>query len=164
MILITGASGNVGKEVLKQITQTGVEVRAAFQSPSKAAGIPSGVDIVSLHYNRAETLQTALKGVNRVFLVGPPVPPVMSANRKESPQTRFAHSRYTGSGLNEYRSSAERCGMHGTFSITPIQSSRSNIAGSIESARCAGIHVATNPSNAIATTTPANTNGSRGVA
>jgi uncharacterized protein YbjT (DUF2867 family) len=38
MILITGASGNVGKEVLKQITQTGMEVRAAFQSVSKAAG------------------------------------------------------------------------------------------------------------------------------
>jgi uncharacterized protein YbjT (DUF2867 family) len=72
MILITGASGNVGKEVLKQITQTGVEVRAAFQSVSKAAGIPSGVEIVSLDYNRAETLQTALKGVDRVFLVGPP--------------------------------------------------------------------------------------------
>ena len=72
MILITGASGNVGKEVLKQITQTGVEVRAAFQSVSKAAGTPSGVDIVSLDYNRAETLQTALKGVDRVFLVGPP--------------------------------------------------------------------------------------------
>jgi uncharacterized protein YbjT (DUF2867 family) len=72
MILITGASGNIGKEVLKQITQTGVEVRAAFQSVSKAAGIPSGVEIVSLDYNRAETLQTALKGVDRVFLVGPP--------------------------------------------------------------------------------------------
>jgi len=72
MILITGASGNVGKEVLKQITQTGVEVRAAFQSVSKAAGAPSGVEIVSLDYNQAETLQTALKGVDRVFLVGPP--------------------------------------------------------------------------------------------
>jgi nucleoside-diphosphate-sugar epimerase len=43
MILITGASGNVGNEVLKQIIQTGVEVRAAFQSVSKAAGAPSGV-------------------------------------------------------------------------------------------------------------------------
>jgi uncharacterized protein YbjT (DUF2867 family) len=36
MILITGASGNVGKEVLKQIAQTGAQVRAAFQSVSKA--------------------------------------------------------------------------------------------------------------------------------
>jgi uncharacterized protein YbjT (DUF2867 family) len=31
MILITGASGTVGKEVLKQIAQTGVQMRAAFR-------------------------------------------------------------------------------------------------------------------------------------
>ena len=37
MILITGASGNVGKEVLKQVAQAGVRVRAAFQSVGKAA-------------------------------------------------------------------------------------------------------------------------------
>ena len=72
MILITGASGNVGKEVLKQITQTGVEVRAAFQSVSKAAGAPSGVEIVAVDYNQPETLRTALKAVERIFLVGPP--------------------------------------------------------------------------------------------
>ena len=81
MILITGASGNVGKEVLKQITQTGVEVRAAFQSISKAAP-PSGVEIVSVDYNRAETLQTALEGVDRVFLVGPPTAQLTALERK----------------------------------------------------------------------------------
>jgi hypothetical protein len=37
MILITGASGNVGKEVLKQIAQSGVRVRAAFQSVTKGS-------------------------------------------------------------------------------------------------------------------------------
>jgi len=72
MILITGASGNVGKEVLRQITQTGVEVRAAFQSVSKAADAPSGVEIVTVDYNEPETLRSALKAVERVFLVGPP--------------------------------------------------------------------------------------------
>jgi uncharacterized protein YbjT (DUF2867 family) len=81
MILITGASGNVGKEVLKQITQTGMEVRAAFQSVSKAAGAPSGVEIVSVDYNQAETLQTALKGVDRVFLVGPPTAQLTALER-----------------------------------------------------------------------------------
>jgi len=45
-----------------------------------------------------------------------------------------------------------------------VHSSRSRIIGSIESARCAGIHVATSPSNDIARTVPANTSGSRGVA
>jgi hypothetical protein len=48
---------------------------------------------------------------------------------------------------------------------TPLpQSSRSRIRGLTDSARCAGIHVASNPSAAIARTTPARTRGSRGVA
>jgi hypothetical protein len=46
----------------------------------------------------------------------------------------------------------------------PGHSSRSSVEGSSDSARCAGIHVASSPSNAIATTTPVNTRGSRGVA
>ena len=45
-----------------------------------------------------------------------------------------------------------------------VHSSCSRIVGSTDSARCAGIHVATSPSNDMARTTPANTSGSRGVA
>jgi len=81
MILITGASGNVGKEVLKQIAQTKAEVRAAFQSANKAAA-PSGVEIATVDYNQPETLRTALKGVNRVFLVGPPTVQLPELERK----------------------------------------------------------------------------------
>jgi uncharacterized protein YbjT (DUF2867 family) len=81
MILITGASGNVGREVLKQITQTGAEVRAAFQSVSKAASAPSGVEFATVDYNQSETLQTALKGVDRVFLVGPPTAELTALER-----------------------------------------------------------------------------------
>lgn len=82
MILITGASGNVGKEVLKQIAQTGVPVRAAFQSAGKAAAAPSAVEIVTMDYNQPETLRTALKGVDRVFLVGPPTSDLPAMERK----------------------------------------------------------------------------------
>jgi uncharacterized protein YbjT (DUF2867 family) len=82
MILITGASGNVGKEVLKQVAQTGVPVRAAFQSASKAATAPSGVEIVTLDYNEPKTLQAALKGVEHVFLVGPPTRDLPALERK----------------------------------------------------------------------------------
>ena len=71
MILITGASGNVGREVLKQIAQTGAKVRAAFQSSSKAAA-PPGVETAIVDFKQPETLRAALKGVDRVFLVGPP--------------------------------------------------------------------------------------------
>jgi len=47
---------------------------------------------------------------------------------------------------------------------TLLHSSRNRTRGLTESARCAGIHVASNPSAAIASTTPARTRGSRGVA
>jgi uncharacterized protein YbjT (DUF2867 family) len=82
MILITGASGNVGKEVLRQIAQAGVKVRAAFQSASKAAMAPSGVEVVTMDYNQAQTVRAALKGVNRVFLVGPPAANLPALERK----------------------------------------------------------------------------------
>ena len=71
MILITGASGNVGREVLKQVAATGAQVRAAFQSVSKAQTVPSGVEVVTMDYRDPKTL-TVLEDVERVFLVGPP--------------------------------------------------------------------------------------------
>ena len=82
MILITGASGNVGKEVLKQVAATGAKVRAAFQTVTKAAAAPSGVEIATMDYNKPETLQAALKGIERVFLVAPPTPNLPALERK----------------------------------------------------------------------------------
>ena len=81
MILITGASGNVGKEVLKQTVAAGVKVRAAFQSANRAASAPSGVEIATVDYNQPETLRSALKGVDRVFLVGPPAQNLVALER-----------------------------------------------------------------------------------
>ena len=50
------------------------------------------------------------------------------------------------------------------FNATPTHSSRSRIKGLTDSARLAGIQVATSPNSSIARTTPASTSGSRGVA
>ncbi|MDQ2774961.1 MAG: NAD(P)H-binding protein [Acidobacteriota bacterium] len=81
MILITGANGNVGREVLKQIAQTGAHVRAAFQSSLKAAA-PAGVETATVDYNQPDTLRAALKDVDRVFLVGPPTAELFALERK----------------------------------------------------------------------------------
>ena len=94
MILITGASGNVGKEVLKQIAATGAKVRAAFQTVSKAAAAPSGVEVVTMDYNQPQTLQAALKGVERVFLVGPPTPNLTVLERKAIDEIKQAGVRH----------------------------------------------------------------------
>ncbi len=82
MILITGASGNVGKEVLKQAVASGAKVRAAFQSASKAATAPSGAELATVDFNQPETLGAALKGVDKVFLVGPPAQNLVALERK----------------------------------------------------------------------------------
>ena len=71
MILITGASGNVGKEVLKQAAAAGLRVRAAYQSPA-SANVPPDVEAVRVDFNEPQTLEAALGGVEKVFLVGPP--------------------------------------------------------------------------------------------
>lgn len=81
MILITGASGNVGREVLEQVAQTGAKLRAAFQ-PSSKATVPAGVEVAAVDFNQPETLQCALKGVDRVFLVGPPTAQLPALERK----------------------------------------------------------------------------------
>lgn len=81
MILITGASGNVGREVLKQIAQTGVQVRACFQSAPEAS-VPPGVEVAIVDFNQPETLRSALKGVDRVFLIGPPTAQLVELERR----------------------------------------------------------------------------------
>jgi uncharacterized protein YbjT (DUF2867 family) len=62
--------------------QTGVQLRAAFQSVTKGASAPSGVEIATADYNQSETLRKALHGVDRVFLVGPPTAQLPALERK----------------------------------------------------------------------------------
>lgn len=82
MILITGASGNVGSEVLRQAVAAGLQVRAAFQSADKAKAAPPGVATVLMDYSQPETVRAALRDIERVLLVGPPTANVaeMEAN------------------------------------------------------------------------------------
>jgi len=81
MILITGASGNVGKEVLAQAAETGHKIRAAFQSMAKVV-VPDGVEAACVDFNEPDTLRAALVGVNSVFMVGPPTSQLISLERR----------------------------------------------------------------------------------
>jgi uncharacterized protein YbjT (DUF2867 family) len=73
MILVTGASGNVGAELTKRLRATGTPFRAAFRSHGKAEEArAAGLDAVTLDYTRAETLAPALERVETLFLVSPP--------------------------------------------------------------------------------------------
>src|SRR5262245_42140788 len=73
MILITGASGSVGREVVREMIGTGKKFRAMFRSKEEAAKAPAGVEAVIADFSDATSLQKALQGVERVFLVCSPV-------------------------------------------------------------------------------------------
>ena len=78
MILITGASGSVGKAVLQEASRTesalGAEVRAMFRSKEEAAKAPSGSEPVLADYSDKESLHKAMDGVTSIFVVCSPIP------------------------------------------------------------------------------------------
>jgi uncharacterized protein YbjT (DUF2867 family) len=75
MILVTGAGGTVGSELLKQLREQDAEVRAAFHSPEKAARAKShGIDSVVLDFADRASIRAALKGIDKLFLLGPTLP------------------------------------------------------------------------------------------
>lgn len=72
MILVTGAGGTVGSEVLKQLRGTGQSVRAAFHNAQKAAKAKAeGIDTVVLDFADRGSVAAALKGIDKLFLLGP---------------------------------------------------------------------------------------------
>jgi uncharacterized protein YbjT (DUF2867 family) len=67
-ILITGATGNVGSQVLSQMPTTGLHLRAMVRNPD-TAGLPAHVEIVRGDLTRPETLDQCLDPIDTVFLV-----------------------------------------------------------------------------------------------
>jgi uncharacterized protein YbjT (DUF2867 family) len=67
-ILIIGATGNVGRQVLSQLPATGVRVRALARNPH-TAGLPPHVEVVRGDLTLAETLDECLDDIDAVFLV-----------------------------------------------------------------------------------------------
>lgn len=74
MILVTGASGTVGREVLAEVRKTGKPVLAMYRSAKDARSAPAGVNTVIADFADQTALQKALRGVDALFLVCSPVP------------------------------------------------------------------------------------------
>jgi len=67
-VLVTGATGRVGRAVVGQLVDAGVPVRALTRHP-EAAALPENVEVVTGDFTVPESLDAALRGAGAVFLV-----------------------------------------------------------------------------------------------
>jgi uncharacterized protein YbjT (DUF2867 family) len=71
-ILVTGPTGKVGSQLVKQLVAKGEAVKAAAHHPASAQAMGwQGVEIVPFDYGNAEEVEAALAEVDRLFLVLP---------------------------------------------------------------------------------------------
>jgi uncharacterized protein YbjT (DUF2867 family) len=75
-ILVTGSTGTVGSEVVKQLASSGQRIKAAVHTQNKADKFKNNnaIDIVNIDYNNPETVSEAFNNVDKLFLVTLPSP------------------------------------------------------------------------------------------
>ncbi|GLW70901.1 NmrA family transcriptional regulator [Kitasatospora phosalacinea] len=71
MILVTGATGNVGRALVRALDAKGAPVRALVRDPARAARLPARVERVVGDLGEPATLAPAFDGADRVFLLTP---------------------------------------------------------------------------------------------
>ncbi len=67
-ILVTGATGNVGRNVVEQLVTRSADVRALVRDPAKTR-FPAGVDVVQGDLLDVDALRGAMSGVSTLFLL-----------------------------------------------------------------------------------------------
>ena len=72
-ILVTGATGTVGRIVIEQLVKRDADVRALVRDPSKAS-FPASVNVVQGDLLDVDSLRNALAGVSTLFLLNAVVP------------------------------------------------------------------------------------------
>jgi len=88
MILITGATGTVGSEVVRRLSAVGVELRAITRDPRKVDTIRlPHVEVVKGDFEDLDSIRRACSGVDRAFLLTNSTEP---AEQQQTVFTRIA--------------------------------------------------------------------------
>lgn len=67
-ILVTGATGNVGGQLVRNLAERGADVRALARKPNEAH-FPAGVEVVPGDQTDPDSMRTAMAGVDKLFLL-----------------------------------------------------------------------------------------------
>src|SRR5262249_47427652 len=72
MILITGATGTNGQEIVRQPSPLGQQVRALVRNSDKATNLKGpNIELAAGDFDQPETLGAALRDVEKAFLLTP---------------------------------------------------------------------------------------------
>jgi uncharacterized protein YbjT (DUF2867 family) len=71
MILVTGATGHIGRELVRELDARGAACRMLVRDPSRAAGLPDRAERIIGDLDTPRSLAAALDGVERLFLLVP---------------------------------------------------------------------------------------------
>ncbi|MBV9670689.1 MAG: NmrA family NAD(P)-binding protein, partial [Acidobacteriales bacterium] len=73
MIVVLGASGNIGSATVESLKARGAKFRAGYRTPQEVTSAKnSGIDAVQADYSDITSLERAFDGADRVFFVNPP--------------------------------------------------------------------------------------------
>ena len=79
-VLVTGATGTIGRDVAKRLSEKGVAVRAAVRNQAKARKqFGSNIALAPFDFENDKTFSGALEGVEKVFLLPPLLPNQLEA-------------------------------------------------------------------------------------
>lgn len=73
-VLVTGGTGQVGSQVVRELLARQQDVSVLTRDPSKASGLPAGVTAITGNLLEASTVNTIFKGFDAVFLVNTVTP------------------------------------------------------------------------------------------
>jgi nucleoside-diphosphate-sugar epimerase len=105
VILVTGATGTTGGELVRLLVEAGAPVRALVRSPDKAASIRRlGVETAVGDFEQPDTLDAAMAGCDHLFLLSPPSPhqPEQEHNAIDAAKLVVAAHRMAGGSLQRW--------------------------------------------------------------
>src|SRR4051794_16543707 len=69
MILVTGATGNIGRELTRELDAQGEKLRLLVRDPARAAGLSERAERAVGDLGEPSTLTPAFAGVDKLFLL-----------------------------------------------------------------------------------------------
>jgi len=132
-ILVTGASGRAGTEMIRQLAAAGASVRGAVHYPDHdAEGRVGRVDFVEVDFDRPDTLDTAFRGIDQAVLITPEESDMVAQTRNlvlaaeragvgHLVRVSFLHAGAAGGPLLDWHREAEEVVRGSTISSTILR-------------------------------------------